>query len=248
MKVKASYENPRKSYEEKSASYGYQPDQFAYHSLRGARRKARRRSLRPTHHTQPQLRIERAAETRTQHLIRVAALHRKERFVHAAGLHQPEAERTRTRTPNRNVGYLREQRNETLMAVLRPQRPRHGDAARRFVGALARQESIFQHLRQRELSAHTHRRDFFSDTDERNVANSTPTTADPANTMRNLTHKWKNELAVKSTITPVKALMIMPKFRWNINREKGRLPLRNARHQPCAQAAATSRQYSRSGR
>ena len=36
VKVKASYEKARKSYEEKSASYGYQPDQFAYHSLKEA--------------------------------------------------------------------------------------------------------------------------------------------------------------------------------------------------------------------
>ena len=36
VKVKASYEKSRKSYEEKSASYGYQPDQFAYHSLKEA--------------------------------------------------------------------------------------------------------------------------------------------------------------------------------------------------------------------
>lgn len=42
----------------------------------------------------------------------------------------------------------------------------------------------------------------------------------PANTTHRLTHKWTNELTVKSTITPVKALMIMPKFSWNYCHEK----------------------------
>jgi hypothetical protein len=32
-------------------------------------------------------------------------------------------------------------------------------------------------------------------------------------------HKWTNQLTLKSTITPVKALMIMPKFSWNVYRE-----------------------------
>ena len=32
-------------------------------------------------------------------------------------------------------------------------------------------------------------------------------------------HKWTNQQTLKSTITPVKALMIMPKFSWNVYRE-----------------------------
>lgn len=63
-------------------------------------------------------------------------------------------------------------------------------------------------------------RDFFTDNNKQNVVDGTPTTLDPNNTMSNLMHTWTNQLTLKSTITPVKALMIMPKFSWNVNREK----------------------------
>lgn len=77
VKVKASYEKSRKSYEEKSASYGY-PARRVYLSLAegGARRKARRCALRPTHHARQRVRVDRTAATRTQHLVHLAALHR----------------------------------------------------------------------------------------------------------------------------------------------------------------------------
>ena len=47
-----------------------------------------------------------------------------------------------------------------------------------------------------------------------------PTTPDLANTMGNLMHQWTNSFSLKSTITPAKSLMIMPKFNWNVYREK----------------------------
>ncbi len=63
-------------------------------------------------------------------------------------------------------------------------------------------------------------RDFFAETKNQYVNNYNPTTADPSNAMSNLMHTWTNKLILKSTITPVKAFMIMPKFTWVANREK----------------------------
>ena len=63
-------------------------------------------------------------------------------------------------------------------------------------------------------------RNFFTDNNEQNVVGGIPTTLDQANAMSNLMHKWVNRFTLKSTITPTKALMIMPKLNWNVYREK----------------------------
>ena len=220
VKVKATYEKARKSYEEMSASYGYQPDQFAYHSLNEAlaakpgdalydRLITRNRNYESSEQQKRGLNI----SYEWQHFIGKKGSFTLQGYTNLSGTDED------THT-NRNVGYLREQRNETLWQYY--DRSDHdmetllGASLEHWLGKKV-YFNIYDNVSyQRTRIA----RDFFSDTDERNVANGTPTTADPANTMRNLTHKWKNELAVKSTITPVKALMIMPKFRWNINHEK----------------------------
>ena len=86
-------------------------------------------------------------------------LHRQERLVHAAGLHQPERnERGHAHQPRRGVSARTAQRE--AVAVLRPQRARTGDAVRRFVRLLARQEGVLQHIRQREIKPLTHRTQF----------------------------------------------------------------------------------------
>jgi hypothetical protein len=118
------------------------------------------------------------------------------------------------------VEYLREQRNETLWQFYdRSAHELETQLGASFDYWLGKKVyfNIFDNVR---LNRSRIARNFFSDTDEQNVANGTPTTADPANTTRRLTHKWTNELTVKSTITPVKALMIMPMFKWNYSREK----------------------------
>ena len=63
-------------------------------------------------------------------------------------------------------------------------------------------------------------RDIYTDNSEENIVGGMPTTPDLANAMGNLMHKWKNSFTLKSTIKPVKSFMIMPKFNWNVYREK----------------------------
>ena len=104
--------------------------------------------------------------------------------------------------------YLREQRNETLWQFYdRSAHELETQLGASFDYWLGKKVyfNIFDNVR---LNRSRIARNFFSDTDEQNVVGGTPTTADPANTTRRLTHKWTNELTVKSTITPVKALMI----------------------------------------
>lgn len=220
VKVKASYEKARKSYEEKSASYGYQPDQFAYHSLKEAldakpgdalydRLITRDSEYESTEQQQRGLNISYI----WKHFIGKKGSFALQGFTNLSGTNED------THT-NRDVEYLREQHNETLWQFYdRSAHELETQLGASFDYWLGKKVyfNVFDNVR---LNRSRIARNFFSDTDEQNVANGTPTTADPANTTRRLTHKWTNELTVKSTITPVKALMIMPKFSWNYCREK----------------------------
>lgn len=220
VKVKASYEKSRKSYEEKSASYGYQPDQFAYHSLKEAldakpgdalydRLITRDSEYESTELQQRGLNISYI----WQHFIGKKGSFMLGGYTNLSGTNED------THT-NHDVEYLREQRNDKLWQFYdRSEHNLNTQFGASFDYWLGKKVyfNIFDNVR---LSRTRTARNFFSDTDEQNVANGTPTTADPANTTRRLTHKWTNELTVKSTITPVKALMIMPMFKWNYSREK----------------------------
>lgn len=220
VKVKASYEKSRKSYEEKSASYGYQPDQFAYHSLKEAL------GAKPGDALYDRL-ITRDSEYESTELqqrglnisyIWKHFIGKKGSFM-LGGYTNLSGTNEDTHT-NHDVEYLREQRNEKLWQFYdRSEHNLETQFGASFEYWLGKKVyfNVFDNVR---LNRSRIARNFFSDTDEQNVANGTPTTADPENTTRRLTHKWTNELTVKSTITPVKALMIMPMFKWNYSREK----------------------------
>lgn len=64
------------------------------------------------------------------------------------------------------------------------------------------------------------RTDVFADTGESLAADGAATTPDAANGMNATVHAWTNLLSVKSTVTPVKQLMVMPKFEWSASRER----------------------------
>ena len=63
------------------------------------------------------------------------------------------------------------------------------------------------------------RRNVFADTDENRVNGNSPTTPDTDNHNDDKMHSWSNSATIKSTITPIKQLMIMPKFEWTATRE-----------------------------
>ncbi len=62
-------------------------------------------------------------------------------------------------------------------------------------------------------------RNVFADTDEALVNDNLPTTPDYDNHKDAHVHSWSNRLTLKSTISPTKQLMIMPKFAWTATRE-----------------------------
>ena len=62
-------------------------------------------------------------------------------------------------------------------------------------------------------------RNVFADTDEAQAKDNLATTPDNDNRKNDRMHSWSNSLSLKSTITPTKQLMIMPKFNWVATRE-----------------------------
>ncbi len=62
-------------------------------------------------------------------------------------------------------------------------------------------------------------RSVFADTDEARVNDNLPTTPDYDNLKNVRMHSWSNRLSLKSTISPTKQLMIIPKFVWTATRE-----------------------------
>ena len=59
----------------------------------------------------------------------------------------------------------------------------------------------------------------YSDTDSRLVQDDVPTTIDTDNCLDNVMHTWENKFTLKTTVTPVKDFMLMPKFDWTMRRE-----------------------------
>ena len=121
---------------------------------------------------------------------------------------------------NRSLEYLRDNRSETLWQYY--ERNNHGLSTQ--LGAELEywlSSKVYLDLSDNVTYSRTRAiRDIYTDHSEENVVGGMPTTPDLANTMGNLMHQWTNSFSLKSTITPVKSLMIMPKFNWNVYREK----------------------------
>lgn len=170
VKVKASYEKSRKSYEEKSASYGYQPDQFAYHSLKEAldakpgdalydRLITRDSEYESTELQQRGLNISYI----WQHFIGKKGSFMLGGYTNLSGTNED------THT-NHDVEYLREQRNEKLWQFYdRSEHNLNTQFGASFDYWLGKKVyfNIFDNVR---LSRTRTERNFFSDTDEQTDA------------------------------------------------------------------------------
>ena len=218
--AKASYEKSRKTNEDKGASYGYEPNKFEYHSLNAAlaakpgdalyeRLITRNRNYQSSEQQDRNLYVEYAWE----HFIGKSGSFSLKGYTQISG----NDEDTHN---NRDLEYLREKRSETVWQFYsrdnKELTTKLGATFEHWLG-----KKVYVNITDNVKYSRTNTtRDFFTDNNKQNVVDGTPTTLDPNNTMSNFMHTWTNQLTLKSTITPVKALMIMPKFSWNVNREK----------------------------
>ena len=219
VNVKATYEKIRNTDEYKGASYGYEPNQFEYHSLSAAlaakpgdalyeRLITRNRNYQSSEQQTRGINI----DYTWKHFLGKKGSFSLQGYTNINGANEDTH-------INRNLEYLREKRSEAVWQYY--DRSNHNLSTR--LGASFDYwfgKKVYVNILDNVTYSRTRTtRDFFTDNNEQNVVGGTPTTLDPTNAMSYLMHKWTNQLTLKSTITPVKALMIMPKFSWNVYRE-----------------------------
>ena len=220
VSAKATYEKSRDTYSTDAASYGYEPDQFRYHTLDAAF------AARPGDALYGHL-ITRSRNWQTieKQSRNITVDYSWKHFFGKKGSFSLSGSTTASGSDNdthinRDIEYLRDGQSEKVWQFY--DRYDHGfntnlgAAFNYWLGKKVYVEAADNIVYKRALA----NRSNYVDTDERLVSGGTPTTADTTNGLRNLMHTWTNRLTLKSTVTPVKALMIMPKFNWSVSREK----------------------------
>ena len=220
LNVKATYEKGYNISEDKGASYGYEPDKFEYHTIDAAF------AARPGDALYDRLitrnRYYQTGDKQTRSLnMDYSWEHffgKKGSFTLQGNTNISGADED---TPiNRSLEYLRENRTETVWQYY--DRNNH-DLSTQLGAELEYwlNSKVYLDISDNVTYSRTRTvRDIYTDNSEENIVGGMPTTPDLANAMGNLMHKWKNSFTLKSTIKPVKSFMIMPKFNWNVYREK----------------------------
>lgn len=220
LNVKATYEKGYNISEDKGASYGYEPDKFEYHTIDAAF------AVRPGDALYDRLitrnRYYQTGDKQTRSLNMDYSW---EHFFGKKGSFTLQGNTNISGADedthiNRSLEYLRENRTETVWQYY--DRNNH-DLSTQLGAELEYwlNSKVYLDISDNVTYSCTRTvRDIYTDNSEENIVGGMPTTPDLANAMGNLMHKWKNSLTLKSTIKPVKSFMIMPKFNWNVYREK----------------------------
>ena len=220
VSAKTTYEKSRDTYANDAASYGYDSGQFQYHTLDAAF------AAKPGDALYDRL-ITRSRNWQTieKQSRSISIDYSWQHFIGKKGSFSLSGSTTASGSDNdthinRDIEYLRDGQNDRVWQYY--DRYDHGFSTNLgaifnyWFGKKLYMEASDNVVYKRTLA----NRDNFTDTEEQLVSNGTPTTADLSNSLRNLMHTWTNWFTLKSTIAPVKALMIMPKFTWNVSREK----------------------------
>ena len=219
VNAKATYTRTRTASSTYEALYGYRPEEFAYHTLDALRAAqpgddlySRIITRGSTQQTAEQQRRKLTVDYSWQHFFGKKGSFTLQGNTTAGGS-DDDTHYTRS------LEYIRDGRAEKLWQSYDYRKhdisTMLGAAADYWLGSkvyLSLADNVsYSRVRADRL--------YYRDTGERLAAGGKPTTPDADNTMHNLTHTWTNRLTFKSTISPVKALMIMPKFDWTASRE-----------------------------
>lgn len=220
LNVKATYEKGYNISEDKGASYGYEPDKFEYHTIDAAFAAKPGDALYDRLITRNRYYQTGDKQTRSLNMD-----YSWEHFFGKKGSFTLQGNTNISGADedthiNRSLEYLRENRTETVWQYY--DRNNH-DLSTQLGAELEYwlNSKVYLDISDNVTYSRTRTvRDIYTDNSEENIVGGMPTTPDLANAMGNLMHKWKNSLTLKSTIKPVKSFMIMPKFNWNVYREK----------------------------
>ena len=220
LNVKATYEKGYNISEDKGASYGYEPDKFEYHTIDAAFAAKSGDALYDRLITRNRYYQTGDKQTRSLNMD-----YSWEHFFGKKGSFTLQGNTNISGADedthiNRSLEYLRENRTETVWQYY--DRNNH-DLSTQLGAELEYwlNSKVYLDISDNVSYSRTRTvRDIYTDNSEENIVGGMPTTPDLANAMGNLMHKWKNSFTLKSTIKPVKSFMIMPKFNWNVFREK----------------------------
>lgn len=220
LNVKATYEKGYNISEDKGASYGYEPDKFEYHTIDAAFAAKPGDALYDRLITRNRYYQTGDKQTRSLNMD-----YSWEHFFGKKGSFTLQGNTNISGADedthiNRSLEYLRENRTETVWQYY--DRNNH-DLSTQLGAELEYwlNSKVYLDISDNVTYSRTRTvRDIYTDNSEENIVGGMPTTPDLANAMGNLMHKWKNSFTLKSTIKPVKSFMIMPKFNWNVYREK----------------------------
>ena len=220
LNVKATYEKGYNISEDKGASYGYEPDKFEYHTIDAAFAAKTGDALYDRLITRNRYYQTGDKQTRSLNMD-----YSWEHFFGKKGSFTLQGNTNISGADedthiNRSLEYLRENRTETVWQYY--DRNNH-DLSTQLGAELEYwlNSKVYLDISDNVTYSRTRTvRDIYTDNSEENIVGGMPTTPDLANAMGNLMHKWKNSFTLKSTIKPVKSFMIMPKFNWNVYREK----------------------------
>ena len=220
LNVKATYEKGYNISEDKGASYGNEPDKFEYHTIDAAFAAKPGDALYDRLITRNRYYQTGDKQTRSLNMD-----YSWEHFFGKKGSFTLQGNTNISGADedthiNRSLEYLRENRTETVWQYY--DRNNHDLSTQLGAELEYRLNSkVYLDISDDVTYSRTRTvRDIYTDNSEENIVGGMPTTPDLANAMGNLMHKWKNSFTLKSTIKPVKSFMIMPKFNWNVYREK----------------------------
>ena len=219
VKAHATYAKSRTTNQTDAASYGYEPDKFKYHTLDAAL------AAKPGDALYNQL-ITRSRNYQTddeqtrQLVIDYAWVHYlgKKGSFSLSGRTNLNGNNSDTYI-NRNLEYLREGSSEKQWQYYDYTKHNASTSIKAAFDYWLGKKVYFNISDNLMYTRTRVGRNFYADTDEHNVSNNMPTTLDANNALHYLLHTWTNTVTLKSTITPSKKLMIMPKLDWTVNRE-----------------------------
>ena len=219
VSVNADYEKTRGLNKDEGASYSYQPDAFQYYSLAAAMGAKPGDAL--YEHLVTRNSNYQTRDGQTHNLSLKYSWTRylgKKASFSLGGVTKVGGEDNDTYN-NRTLEYLREGRKENQL--------QHFDFTQHTVNSTL--NASFAYWLAKNLyfnvsdnvgyGRNRSRRNVFADTGEAAASGSVATTPDTDNHMDATVRTWTNELTLKSTYTPVKQLMIMPKFNWTMQHE-----------------------------
>ena len=217
--ARASYGKTHGLSKQDGASYSYSPDQFQYYSLAEAMGAKPGDAL--YEHLVTRNRNYNTSDEQNRSLNLNYTWSRfcgKKGSFALQGRTQVSGDNNQTHT-RRQLEYIRDGRNETQLQFFDYSTHNFAQSLSAMIEYWVSKKVYVKASDKVSYNRYHSNRAFFADTDQSGAEGLTATTLDADNCFNSTNRTWTNEFTLKSTITPVKDLMIMPNLDWTVTRE-----------------------------